>query len=78
MKYYILKIYLKELKEPLLCEINKRTLDYFLGPWQTEGNFYRHDDEDGSGFMVYREEIACVTWDEIFKDCNQSIHLVKE
>ena len=78
MKYYILKIFVKELKEPLLCEINKRTLDHFLGEWQNEGKFYRHNNEDGSGFMVYRENIIAVAWIEIFKDCNQSIHLVKE
>ncbi len=78
MKYYILKIYTKSGAGPFICEVNKRTLDYFLGPWQDEGRMYRYDDGEETGFFVYREEIACVTWDEVYKECNQSIHIVKE
>ena len=79
MKYYCLKIYTKHEASVFKCEVNQRTLDYLLGPWQDEGKAYRHDDlESSSGFYIYKEEITSFSWEEIFKECNIGLHLFKD
>ena len=79
MKYYSLDIYTVGDSIPYNCEVNQRTLDFLLGPWQDEGRAYRHDGKDGEdSFFIYKEHIVSFVWCEIFKECNTKLHLVKE